>query len=110
MKMLALAALAALTLMACGTMNGSNGQSVATSAPAATQYCWQDRLSTSAGRHVCNWAASKRDACEATQLTSLEAARVTAPRKSSLCANGQWLGGGRAGGLARNARSVPVVQ
>jgi len=92
MKKLALAAIAALTLCACGTMNGGNGQSVvATSAPAGTQYCWQDRLSTSGGKHMCNWAASKRDACEATQLTTLEATRVTAPRKSSLCANGQWL-------------------
>jgi hypothetical protein len=92
MKKLALAATAALTLAACGTMNGGNGQSVAAaSAPGGTRYCWQDRLNTAGGKHNCNWAASKREACEGAQFTDLEAARVTAPRKSSMCANGQWL-------------------
>ena len=92
MKKLALAVMAALTLAACGTTDGGNGQSVAAaSAPAGTQYCWQDRLSTSGGKHTCNWAASKREACEGAQFTAVEATRVTAPRKSSLCANGQWL-------------------
>jgi hypothetical protein len=92
MKMLALAATAALTLAACGTMNGGSGQpSAASSVPAGTRYCWQDRLNTAGGKLNCNWAASKREACEGAPFTDVEAARVTAPRKSSLCSNGQWL-------------------
>ena len=92
MRKLALAATAALTLAACGSMNGGNGGSVAAaSAPAGTKYCWQDRLNTAGGKLNCNWAASKREACEGTSYTDVEAARVTAPRKSSMCSNGQWL-------------------
>ena len=91
MRMNALAALAGLALAACAaTENGSTAAAGATTA-AGTQYCWQERLDTSGGKHTCNWSADKRSACEGTTFTALEAQRYAAPRKGSRCANGQWL-------------------
>lgn len=90
MKKLALATLAALTLSACAAMSGGNGQ-VAASAPAGAQYCWQDRLTTAGGKHMCNWAANWREACAATQYTSVEATRYSRPQRVRMCENGQWL-------------------
>jgi hypothetical protein len=99
MKMLALAALAALTLMACGTMNAATANRSPPSAPAATQYWLAGPPEHFRRQHVCILGREQARCVRGeTQLTSLEAARVTAPRKSSLCANGQWLVEGRAGG------------
>src|SRR5262245_10694421 len=91
MKQLALAATAALTLVACGSMDGGKVQSAAAAPRAGTQYCWQDRLSNSGGKLNCNWAATKREACEVLAFSDVEAARYSAPRKSTMCSNGQWL-------------------
>ena len=90
MNKLALAA-AALLAGACATTDGGNGNGARVSAPAGAQYCWQDRLTSAAGNHQCNWSSSFRDACENTQLTSLPAARYSAPARTRMCANGQWL-------------------
>jgi len=87
MKKLALA-MAALVLGACATTNGGNG---ARTTAAGTQYCWQERLSSAGGKHTCNWAPSFRDACESTQLSALDTARYSAPQKTRMCSNGQWL-------------------
>ena len=89
MKKLALAIVAGLSLGACATMDNGNGASA--SAAAGTQYCWQNRLNAEGGKLGCNWAASKREACEAGQFTLVDAARYSKPRKATLCANGQWL-------------------
>ena len=80
---------AALVLGACATPNANNGAAASTAA--GTQYCWQDRLSNSGGKLTCNWAGDKRSACEGAEFTTVDAARVSAPRKSSMCSNGQWL-------------------
>ena len=93
MKKPAFAIAAALALGACATMDGGNGNGATARATAAsgTQYCWQERLHTEGGKHSCNWAASKREACEGATFTTVDAARVSTPRKSSMCSNGQWL-------------------
>jgi hypothetical protein len=91
MKKLAFAALA-LLLGACATApNGNGNGSAARTAAAGTQYCWQERLNSAGGTMTCNWSSSFRDACDATELTSIQAARYTAPAKTRMCNNGQWL-------------------
>ena len=91
MKKLAFAVAAALSVGACASMDGGNGDGARASAVSGTQYCWQNRLITADGKHQCNWAASRHDACEGAQVSSVDAARYSAPRKGSMCANGQWL-------------------
>ena len=92
MRKLAFAALAAITLGACATTNQGNGGTASRQAAASgTQYCWQGRLTTEGGKHTCNWAADKRTACEGAGFTSVDAGRYAAPRKATMCANGQWL-------------------
>jgi PBP1b-binding outer membrane lipoprotein LpoB len=90
MKSLALAIGAALVLGACATANTGNGAPALASA-AGTQYCWQDRLSNASGQLTCNWAADKRAACAGAEFTTVEATRFSEPKKSTMCANGQWL-------------------
>ena len=93
MKKLALAALALLA-GACATTDHGNGNgngNGARASAAGTQYCWQDRLASSGGTLTCNWSGSFRDACDATELTSLQAGRYSAPAKTRMCNNGQWL-------------------
>ena len=82
---------AALALGACASMEAGNGNGNTARAAAGTQFCWQDRLHTAGGKHACNWAASKREACDGALPSSVEATRYSAPRKSSMCSNGQWL-------------------
>lgn len=90
MTKIAFAVAAGLVLGACATTN--NGSSPAAARQVAgTQYCWQDRLETAGGKLTCNWAASRREACEALNFSTIEAARYAAPKKASMCANGQWL-------------------
>lgn len=89
MKTLALAIGAAVVLGGCATANTSNNAPAA--AAAGTQYCWQDRLSDAGGKLTCNWAPDKRAACAGAEFTTVEASKVSAPKKSSMCANGQWL-------------------
>lgn len=90
MKKLAIAALALLAGGCAATDNGS-GNGARAAATAGTQYCWQERLDSAAATHTCNWSASARDACDTTQLTTLQAARYSAPAKTRRCGNGQWL-------------------
>jgi hypothetical protein len=89
MKTIALAIGAAFVVGGCATAN--TGNVAAASAATGTQYCWQERLSSSGGKHTCNWSGDKRSACEGREFTTVEAAGYSAPRKSTMCANGQWL-------------------
>lgn len=92
MKKLALAIVAGLALGACATMdNGNGGGPARASTVAGTQYCWQNRLNVEGGKLGCNWSADKREACEGSPFTVVDAARYSKPRKASMCANGQWL-------------------
>ena len=91
MKKLALAALALLAGACAATDNGSGNGNGARAAAAGTQYCWQERLNNASGTLTCNWSASFRDACDNTQFTSLQAARYSAPARTRMCNNGQWL-------------------
>lgn len=92
MRKIAIAVVAALSVGACATIGSGNGNTARATPAAGTQYCWQDRLATQGGKLTCNWASTRREACEsAHQYTSLDAARVSKPRKASLCNNGQWL-------------------
>lgn len=91
MSKIALAAVAGLALGACATAANNGSTAARISAPAGTQYCWQDRLENAGGKLTCNWAPSKREACDGAQFTTVEAARFATPRKGSMCANGQWL-------------------
>ena len=91
MKNTALAIAAALTLGACASTDPGNGSGNTARAASGTQYCWQDRLQSAGGKHSCNWAASKREACDGALPSMVEAARYSAPRKSTMCSNGQWL-------------------
>jgi len=88
-KLFALAALALLT-GACATTGNGNGNT-ARAAASGTQYCWQDKLDAAGGTMTCNWSASSRDACDNTALTSIQSSRYTAPAKTRMCNNGQWL-------------------
>jgi hypothetical protein len=89
MTKIALAVAAGLVLGACATTN--NGSPAAATPVSGTQYCWQERLDTSGGKLTCNWAASRREACDSRTFTSVDAGRYAAPKKASMCANGQWL-------------------
>jgi len=91
MKNLAFAVAAALSVGACASTDGANGTGARASAASGTQYCWQNRLVTANGKHQCNWAGSRNDACEGAQVSSVDAALYSAPRKGTMCANGQWL-------------------
>ena len=89
MRKIAFAVAAGLALGACATTD--NGGPATRTAAAGTQYCWQDRLETAGGKLTCNWSGSKREACESLNFTTVEAARFAAPKKASMCSNGQWL-------------------
>jgi hypothetical protein len=92
MKKLAVAALAMLA-GACATTDtrSGNGSAARAASAAGTQYCWQERLDSASGTLTCNWSGSFRDACDSTQLTSLQASRYSAPARTRMCNNGQWL-------------------
>ena len=91
MRKLALVALALLAGACAATPNGNGNGSAARVAATGTQYCWQDKLNAAGGTMTCNWSASARDACDSTELTSIPAARYSAPAKTRMCNNGQWL-------------------
>ena len=91
MKNTALAIATALALGACASTDTATGDRSAARAVSGTQYCWQDRLQSAGGKHSCNWAASKREACDGALPSTLDVARYSAPRKSTMCSNGQWL-------------------
>jgi hypothetical protein len=73
----------------------------AQSAPAAgkssagntERYCFKERLYSSGGEMSCNWASSAAEACrDFTETTRIAASAMTeAPKKSTRCANGEWL-------------------
>lgn len=90
MKKVAFAIATGLALGACAAPNTATAPASATQV-AGTQYCWQDRLDSSGGKLTCNWAASRREACDSLNFSSVDAARYAAPKKGSMCANGQWL-------------------
>jgi hypothetical protein len=57
-----------------------------------TLYCWKDRLIDDQGRLVCNWAATRYDACNGHETTYLEKRLVTTqPSAATRCENGQSL-------------------
>ena len=91
MRNIAVAALAALALGACASTDNGSGAGAPAARVAGTQYCWQDRLDSTGGKLTCNWAGDTRSACDGATFTTLEASRYAAPRKGSLCPNGQWL-------------------
>jgi hypothetical protein len=91
MKNTALAFALALALGACASMDAGTGDRGAARAVSGTQYCWQERLQTTGGKHSCNWSTNKRDACDGALPSTVEGTRYSAPRKSTMCSNGQWL-------------------
>ncbi|HZZ92245.1 MAG TPA: hypothetical protein VFE23_06765 [Usitatibacter sp.] len=57
-----------------------------------TLYCWKDRLVDESDKLVCNWAASRYDACNGHIVTYLEKRLVTRqPSAATRCENGQSL-------------------
>jgi hypothetical protein len=61
-------------------------------AGAGPQYCKKDRLASEGDAWVCNWASSKADACETSNIATLRKASVASgPDNAGRCGNGQWL-------------------
>ena len=88
-KLVCFAALAVFPLIGCSTAPANN---VTAASPASGEmYCWRDRLAGTTGTLDCNWASSRKEACDSDNFAKLEAARYTEPRKAGMCANGQWL-------------------
>jgi hypothetical protein len=57
------------------------------------RYCFKERLYTAGGEMSCNWATSVAEACRDFNETSrvATAAMIEVPKKSTRCANGEWL-------------------
>ena len=91
-KTLILAApLVMLAATACAT--AGNGATNTAAAPTGTvQYCKKDKLFTDGDKLMCTWSATKADACENTNLTSLSRGSISGePASAGRCGNGYWL-------------------
>jgi hypothetical protein len=89
-SLLAIAAgVAIITACAAVAPYGSGGSSKQAS---TTLYCWKDRLVDQSDKLVCNWAASRYDACNGRAESYLEKRLVTSqPSPATRCENGQSL-------------------
>ena len=83
-------AISIVIVAACASVAPYGGGNVAQASN--TLYCWKDRLVDEQGKLVCNWAATRYDACNGRQTSYLEKRLVTTqPSRATRCENGQSL-------------------
>ena len=92
MRMLAFAAVAAMSVGACATNGNGNDAAAARPAVAGAQYCWQERLEAIGSRLNCNWTPSKETACASgdAAFSTVDGTGYHYPRRAT-CANGKRL-------------------
>ena len=88
---LALAATCAAFAAGCGTTTPTQSAAANGSAGKAAYYCWRDRLATEGASLVCNWEASKAEACRSNGTATATRPSGAAPQPAGMCNNGQWL-------------------
>lgn len=89
----AAAALLAVVLAGCATGNGGEGGNRAMVTSSGTgkgaMYCMDGKLNQVAGGYRCTWARSHKEACDATEVTTVRSdAIASGPVKGGMCSHG----------------------
>jgi hypothetical protein len=89
------ATLLAFTLAGCAVTADTNGGGNGTAAMATagkTMYCMDGKLNPLAEGYRCTWAASVKEACEATETTVIAKSAIAAgPVRGGMCSHGDRL-------------------